>query len=57
MRGTGVNLKVLVNPLVNLLWLAGIVLILGFGIAIWPDARVAARVARRTDELARTAAP
>ena len=54
-RGTGVNLKVLVNPLVNLLWLAGLVLIAGFGIAVWPDARVAARVARRTDELARTA--
>ena len=53
-RSTDVSLKVLVNPLVNLLWLAGLVLILGFSVAIWPDARVAARVARRAAELGRT---
>ena len=38
------------NPLVNLLWLSAIVLVLGFVIAIWPDPRLAARLARRTNE-------
>jgi cytochrome c-type biogenesis protein CcmF len=45
-----VTLKAFVNPLVNLLWLSAIVLVLGFAIAIWPDPRLAARLARRTNE-------
>jgi cytochrome c-type biogenesis protein CcmF len=45
-----VTLKAFVNPLVNLLWLAAVILVLGFAIAIWPDPRVAARLARRTNE-------
>ena len=45
-----VTIKAFVNPLVNLLWLSAIVLVLGFAIAIWPDPRLAARLARRTNE-------
>jgi cytochrome c-type biogenesis protein CcmF len=45
-----VSIKAFVNPLVNLLWLSAIVLVLGFAIAIWPDPRAAARLARRTNE-------
>jgi cytochrome c-type biogenesis protein CcmF len=40
-------LKVLVNPLVNLIWAAGIVFLAGSLIAMWPDAREQARIARR----------
>ena len=42
-----VFLKVLVNPLVNLIWLAGIVFVGGSLIAMWPDAREQRRLARR----------
>jgi cytochrome c-type biogenesis protein CcmF len=45
-----VTIKAFLNPLVNLLWLSAIVLVLGFAIAIWPDPRAAARLARRTNE-------
>ena len=40
-------LKVLVNPLVNLIWVAGIVFLFGSVIAMWPDAREQVRLARR----------
>ena len=43
-----VVLKVLVNPLTPLVWLAGLVFLLGAVIAMWPDAREQRRVARRT---------
>jgi cytochrome c-type biogenesis protein CcmF len=36
-----VTLKVLVNPLVSLLWLAGVVFALGVAIAVWPVRRAA----------------
>jgi cytochrome c-type biogenesis protein CcmF len=36
---TAVYLKVLVKPLVNLIWLAGFVFLLGSVITLWPDAR------------------
>ena len=39
--------KVLINPLVNLIWLGGIVFVLGSLIAMWPDAREQRRLARR----------
>ena len=43
--------KVLVHPLVNLIWLAGLVFLLGSLIALWPDRReqrrLAAHAARR----------
>jgi cytochrome c-type biogenesis protein CcmF len=43
-----VYLKVLVKPLVNLVWLAGLVFLLGSLIALWPDAREQRRLAART---------
>jgi cytochrome c-type biogenesis protein CcmF len=42
-----VFVKVLVNPLVNLIWLAGLVFVLGSLVAMWPDAREQRRLARR----------
>jgi len=41
-----VGFKVLVNPLVNLIWLAGLVFVLGSLITMWPDAREQRRLAR-----------
>jgi cytochrome c-type biogenesis protein CcmF len=45
-----VYFKVLVKPLVNLIWLAGAVFILGSLIALWPDAREQRRLAVRYAE-------
>src|SRR5438552_1924499 len=42
-----VDLKVLDKPLVNLLWLAGLVFVGGSLIALWPDAREERRLADR----------
>lgn len=42
-----VYLKVIVNPLVNLIWLAGLVFVLGSVVAMWPDAREQRRLASR----------
>ncbi len=42
-----VKLKVLVNPLVNLLWVAAVVFAFGALVAAWPDRREARRLARR----------
>jgi cytochrome c-type biogenesis protein CcmF len=42
-----VVLKALVNPLVDLIWLAGVVFLLGSLIAMWPDEREQRRLARR----------
>jgi cytochrome c biogenesis factor len=42
-----VYFKVFVKPLVNLIWLAGLVFVLGSLIALWPDAREARRLALR----------
>lgn len=39
--GTVVTIKVVVNPLVNFLWLGGLVFLAGGAIALWPPARVA----------------
>jgi len=39
--------KILVKPLVNLIWLAGIVFLLGAGVALWPDAREQRRLVTR----------
>ena len=49
-RGGSVFIKVIVNPLVNLIWLAGIVFLFGSVVAMWPDAREQARLARRFGE-------
>jgi cytochrome c-type biogenesis protein CcmF len=45
--GRGVFVKVLVKPLVNLIWLAGLVFLGGAVIALWPDAREERRLAER----------
>jgi cytochrome c-type biogenesis protein CcmF len=42
-----VQLRVFVKPLVNLLWLAGFVFLLGAVVAMWPDAREQRRLALR----------
>jgi cytochrome c-type biogenesis protein CcmF len=42
-----VYFKVLVKPLVNLIWLAGLVFVLGSVIALWPDAREQRRLVAR----------
>jgi len=46
-----VVLKVLVNPLVDLIWLAGFVFLFGSLIAMWPDELEQRRLARRTEAL------
>jgi cytochrome c-type biogenesis protein CcmF len=46
-RPNGVFLKVLVKPLVNLIWVAGFVFLGGALIALWPDAREQRRLALR----------
>jgi cytochrome c-type biogenesis protein CcmF len=46
---TSVYLKVLVKPLVNLIWLAGFVFLLGSVITLWPDAREQRRLVHRTE--------
>jgi len=38
---------VLVKPLVNLIWIAGIVFVLGSMVALWPDAREQRRLVGR----------
>ena len=42
-----VYVKVLVKPLVNLIWIAGIVFLLGSLVALWPDAREQRRLVAR----------
>ena len=46
-RGGKVAVKVLVHPLVNLIWLGGLVFLLGSLITLWPDRREQRRLARR----------
>jgi cytochrome c-type biogenesis protein CcmF len=43
--------KVLVKPLVNLIWLAGVVFLLGSLVALWPNAAEQRRLATRYREL------
>jgi cytochrome c-type biogenesis protein CcmF len=45
-----VFVKALVNPLVNLIWLAGLLFVAGALITLWPDAREQRRLARRFAE-------
>jgi cytochrome c biogenesis factor len=42
-----VYVKVLVKPLVNLIWIAGIVFLLGAAVAMWPDAHEQRRLVTR----------
>ncbi len=46
-----VYFRVFVKPLVNLIWVAGLVFLLGALIALWPDAREQRRLAERTREI------
>ncbi len=46
-----VYFRVFVKPLVNLIWVAGLVFLLGSLIAMWPDAREQRRLVERTREL------
>jgi cytochrome c-type biogenesis protein CcmF len=43
----GVDVKVLVNPMIGLIWLAGAVFLAGAVVALWPDPREARVLARR----------
>jgi cytochrome c-type biogenesis protein CcmF len=45
-----VYFRVFVKPLVNLIWLAGLVFLLGSAIALWPDRREQRRLVARADE-------
>ncbi len=45
-----VYFRIFVKPLVNLIWLAGLVFLFGSLIALWPDAREQRRLAVRYDE-------
>jgi len=49
-----VVLKVLVNPLVPFVWLAGLVFLFGALIAMWPDAREQRRLASRAEPVPAT---
>jgi cytochrome c-type biogenesis protein CcmF len=51
-----VYFRVFVKPLVNLIWIAGLVFLLGSLIALWPDAREQRRLAERTREIGLPAA-
>ena len=52
-----VFLKIAVNPLIDLIWIAGLVFLLGSVVAMWPDAREQRRLARRSLEIDVLAAP
>jgi cytochrome c-type biogenesis protein CcmF len=49
-----VVIKALVNPLVDLIWIAGLVFLLGSLVAMWPDEREQRRLARRAEPLVAT---
>ena len=46
-----VYFRVFVKPLVNLIWIAGLVFLLGSLITLWPDAREQRRLVERTREI------
>jgi cytochrome c biogenesis factor len=46
-----VYFKVFVKPLVNLIWIAGLVFVLGSLVTLWPDPREARRLAARSERL------
>jgi cytochrome c-type biogenesis protein CcmF len=52
---SSVYFKVLVKPLVNFIWLAGLVFLAGSLIALWPDARESRRLVERYERSAATA--
>jgi cytochrome c-type biogenesis protein CcmF len=46
-HSTAVDFKILVKPLVNLIWVAGFVFLFGSLVALWPDAREQRRLVTR----------
>jgi len=46
-KGSSIDLKVLVKPLVNLIWAAGFLFVFGSLVALWPDAVEQRRLAER----------
>jgi len=46
-----VYFRVFVKPLVNLIWIAGFVFVLGSAITLWPDAREQRKLVARTSEI------
>jgi cytochrome c-type biogenesis protein CcmF len=46
-----IDFKAIINPLVNLIWLAGFVFLLGSVVTLWPDAREERRLAVRYGRL------
>ena len=46
-EGNAVFFKVLIKPLVNMIWLAGFVFLGGSLVALWPDAREQRRLVAR----------
>jgi cytochrome c-type biogenesis protein CcmF len=46
-NSTAVDFKILVKPLVNLIWVAGFVFLFGSLVALWPDAREQRRLVTR----------
>jgi cytochrome c-type biogenesis protein CcmF len=46
-NGSSVTIKALVNPMINLIWLAGAIFLFGTAIVVWPDPREARQIARR----------
>ena len=51
LAGVAVVFKVFVKPLVNLIWLAGLVFLVGSFITLWPSAAEQRRLAARYREL------
>ncbi len=54
-RNGTIDFKAIINPLVNLIWLAGFVFLAGSLVALWPDAREERRLAVRYGQLAQEA--
>jgi cytochrome c-type biogenesis protein CcmF len=51
-NGNGtIDFKAIINPLVNLIWAAGLVFLIGSAVALWPDAREERRLAVRYGRL------
>jgi cytochrome c-type biogenesis protein CcmF len=50
-RNGTIDFKAIINPLVNLIWAAGLVFLIGSAIALWPDAREERRLAVRYGHL------
>ncbi|HUG64172.1 MAG TPA: heme lyase CcmF/NrfE family subunit [Gaiellaceae bacterium] len=53
----GVYFRVFVKPLVNLIWIAGLVFLLGSVITLWPDRREQRRLVTRSSEAGIPATP